>query len=462
MSNATNIDNLPDEILSIIFEFVCGSNRKEVYSLIQTCVRWKNVLESYYVFGTNKIFANRQPYDDDDFLMALECKRKFRGIEIYLDNENVEELEKIRQLIEKGVKTLDVVNLTLGCGDHAMQVSFEFFYTVWSYLKNFESIEVNFENFGFYEINKDPSREQIEFERLKSLKIKWKRNNYWFKHFFGENYMYVFYERLKEEKESEEKQECDSEEEQESPNNEDENSIEKDVNLDGLLEKRTKKADKLYKQKIDKHEEKIQLEEIISRALLNYTKISQLESLYIDAPGYHFSNTVESFLKFANQCPESISFVYLWSENSYGFEWDTEKFAIWYNPEMRHEFTIFVENQCVDLREFVLHWWDDKEFINKVFDNSGFLSHFETSVELVDMFDEEIFPELTQLTLWKYRVSREKLIKLKQNFPNIQVLRFMYTPLTYEQRDLMLEVFPQLKDLQTFNTATKAYESVLK
>lgn len=456
------IGELPDEILSLILKYAHSFNTKEVYNIISVCKHWRTLTESTFVFDVNSFFTTSR--SDEEWSVARTSNRRYKSLRMNIFSENLVNLEWAYDILEITKKTLHSVNLNFGTDEEVLQVNFDYFYNLWSLLSNCTNININFINFGFYEPNKSPNRTEIEFSRLTGLDIKWRRNNNWFKFFFGSNFMEVFYDRNNDTDEVEETQETEKDSCVDNDPNEiihtekSNSSSEADKNN---LEMKIKKSEKSTKKETkNRHEDKIQLEEIVSRTLLKYTRAPKVETIRIDVPGYHFSKSLENFMSFFNSNSKTLRSVYLWCENSYGFEWNSELLSIWYNPSMEEQLSIFLENRLETLKKLTLHWTDNKQLIGRLVSNSN-LHHFETSIDLVDVYDNEVFSSVKQMTLWKFRLSREKLLKLNANFPKLEILRFKYTCITYEQRDMILEIFESLTDLQIYNNSNETFESVM-
>lgn len=470
---SSSIQDLPEEILPLIFKYVAPNEKLQ---LLLVCRHWKNLLESHHIF--NKLTFLKYKKSERDFAIVSNSKRKYKCLSLGISLDNMFKVNKVKRIIQNNEKTLKELEWILGNDNEVLEDSFEYFYDLLKCTINFETISMNFINYEFESKVDDPSRAILEFKKLKNLDIKWKRTDAWYGNCNLEEEFKAteaeiarVLEEARVESTSSVRQRPDigvSSVQEKNLSNQIENPRDQNDNLDisdipEEIRDPEQEIDEPPEEYDDTDDEERELEDVIARNLFPIIKTPLLEKVRIDTPGYNFQDSLRNILSFLNENCQNLNSLYLYKENCYGFIWSPESLHVWYSSDVSEEIDKFLPGRNVNLKQFKIHCKENKRLALQILNEAKDLEHFETSAFIPLFFARETFTQVKILTVWKLELTRNRILKMHLNFPNVEIIRFAYVDLKNlkKEKKFFQDTFPNLKDLQYYNKSTKFYDSVL-
>lgn len=198
----------------------------------------------------------------------------------------------------------------------------------------------------------------------------------------------------------------------------------------------------------------------INRFILNYMEAPSLQELKIDLPSRYGPEEAYDFFKFLNKNSVNLKRAYIWSKDTYGFDWTGEYLEIWSRPQIKFEILEFMANRKEKLKTFKLHWMDDSTFVSQVFEAAKNLENFETSENHSVYCSRQCHKNIKMLTLWNFWNDEQAISRVQTTFPDVEVMRFAYSILPAETLNYIREIFTKLKEIRIYSSATNCYELV--
>lgn len=165
-----HINNLPDEILMLIFSSIPKintSNRSYFGILLLVCKRWKEAIENFHTFGESILFEDQRTLRE--YQDALKSKRKFRSIFIMIFQNNNFHLNYFKRFFRRQQANLSEAGFQISETKSESVTKFELF----TYLMMFKNIQrISIELGGNRVLDEMFLESSILFKNLKFLRIR--------------------------------------------------------------------------------------------------------------------------------------------------------------------------------------------------------------------------------------------------------------------------------------------------
>lgn len=196
----------------------------------------------------------------------------------------------------------------------------------------------------------------------------------------------------------------------------------------------------------------------VGSSLLNQISAANVENLRIDLEKDYKLFELQLFWKFIQENSSNLKQVYLWSLDTYGFDWSNESLYIWFHENLREGMESFLINRLSNLKEFKVHFLHDRDLITKIFREAENLEHYETNVDINVFFRRRVYPKIKRLTIWNFKDDSQKMMEIHSVFPNVEYLRFAFPELSEEVKTYIYSAFGNIKYIEIFNTERNSYE----
>jgi hypothetical protein len=199
---------------------------------------------------------------------------------------------------------------------------------------------------------------------------------------------------------------------------------------------------------------------VIGKFLLDFMITPKLKRSRLDSGLLYGFSELNLFFEFINRNSEMLESVYIWSRDSYGFEWNPELLHIWYRDAMQAGLERFMQNRIKKLKTFKIHWMHDQNYIARIFEEATNLEEFETSEQPPYFTNPRTYRNLKMFTLWYFYEDLDVITTIQTNFPNLEVIRFAYGEVSEETKGILRSTFSNLKEIRHYTADSNGYALV--